>query len=104
MSENLQKHNTSHPDDGRNDGTNKSMREIAEKLWKLLDSIDTLSDVCKPTEQNPKAAMAFYNNALRYAGMRFDLMKSDGYKLYTNEEFEKLPKPDSIKSSTKDTN
>lgn len=70
-----------------------SMREIAEQLWSLLDDIDTLSDICKPTENNPKAAMAFYNNAMKYASKRFELLKSDGYKIYTNEEFEALPKP-----------
>jgi hypothetical protein len=69
-----------------------SMREIAEQLWSLLDNIDTLSDICKPTEKNPKAAMAFYNNAMRYAGERFKVLQSDGYKLYTKEEFEALSK------------
>lgn len=71
---------------------NLSMREIAEKLWSLLDSIDTLSDICKPTEKDPKSAMAFYNNTMRYVGERFKLLKSDGYKLYSNEEFKLLPK------------
>ncbi len=70
-------------------------RNIAEELWTLLDSIDTLSDICKPTEADPKAAMAFYSNAMRYAAKRFDFMKSDGYKLYTIEEFGALPGPDS---------
>jgi hypothetical protein len=69
-----------------------SMREIAEQLWSLLDDIDTLSDICKPTVKDPKAAMAFYNNTMRYVGKRFEFLKSDGYKLYTKEEFESLPK------------
>jgi hypothetical protein len=69
-----------------------SMREIAEQLYSLLDNIDTLSDICKPTVNNPKAAMVFYNNAMRYAGERFKYMQSDGYKIFTNEEFAKLPK------------
>jgi len=67
-------------------------REVAEKLWSLLDHIDTLSDICKPTLKNPKAAMAFYNNAMKYAAKRFELLKSDGYKIYTPQEFKKLPK------------
>lgn len=67
-------------------------RQIIEALWQLLDNIDTLSDICKPTIENPKAAMAFYNNAMRYAGERFRYMQSDGYKIFTNEEFAKLPK------------
>lgn len=70
-----------------------SIREIAEQLWSLLDDIDTLSDICKPTVNDPKAAMAFYNNAMKYAAKRFELLKSDGYKIYTNEEFDALPKP-----------
>ncbi len=71
-----------------------SMREIAEKLWSLLDNIDTLSDICKPTVDDPKAAMAFYNNAMKYAAKRFNFLKSDGYKIYTKEEFDALPKSD----------
>jgi hypothetical protein len=70
-----------------------SMIEIAEQLWSLLDNIDTLSDICKPTVNDPKAAMAFYNNAMKYAAKRFELLQSDGYKIYTKEEFEALPKP-----------
>ena len=68
-------------------------RQIIEALWQLLDSIDTLSDIYKPTVENPKSGMAFYNNAMRYAGERFKYMQSDGYKIFTNEEFAKLPKP-----------
>lgn len=69
-----------------------SEREIIEALWALLDNIDTLSDICKPTLDNPKAAMAFYSNAMRYANERFKYMQSDGYKIYTYDEFKKLPK------------
>ena len=69
-----------------------NFREIAEQLWSLLDNIDTLSDICKPTIDNPNAAMAFYTNALRYASQRFEYFKSDGYKLYTEEEIHELPK------------
>ena len=32
--------------------------------------------------------MAFYNNAMKYAAKRFELLQSDGYKIYTKEEFE----------------
>lgn len=69
-----------------NRSKNLSIREIAEQLWSLLDSIDALSDICKPTETYPKAAMAFYNNAMKYVGERFKLLQSDGYKIYTKEE------------------
>ena len=67
-------------------------RQIIEALWQLLDNIDTLSDICKPTVNDPKAAMAFYSNAMRYAEERFKYMQSDGYKIFTNEEFAELPK------------
>lgn len=69
-------------------------REIIEELWKLLDNIDTLSDICKPTIDNPKSSMSFYSNAMKYAEERFKYMKSDGYNIYTNEEYLKLPKED----------
>lgn len=65
-------------------------REIIEELWKLLDNIDTLSDICKPSIDNPKVAMSFYNNAMKYAEERFKYMKSDGYNIYTNEEYLKI--------------
>lgn len=55
-----------------------SMREIAEQLWSLLDNIDTLSDIFKPTVNDPKAAMAFYNNAMKYAAKRFAALCSSG--------------------------
>jgi len=96
MSEELQKFNQGEGNIRKTPvSSSLSMREIAEQLWSLLDNIDTLSDICKPTVNDPKAAMAFYNNAMKYAGKRFDLLKSDGYKLYTNEEFEALPKSES---------
>lgn len=75
-------------------------RHKAETLWSFLDSIDTLSDICKPTEKDPRAAMAFYNNAMKYAAKRFEVLKSDGYKLYTDEEFDLLPKEDASFSKT----
>ncbi len=77
---------------------NLSIREIAKQLWSLLDSIDTLSDICKPTEKDPKAAMAFYNNAMKYVGERFKLLQSDGDKIYTKEEFEALNVTQSLPS------
>jgi len=68
-------------------------KEAAYKLWELLDSIDTLSDICKPTVQDPKAAMAYYNNSQRYAAERFKILKSDGYKLFTPKEYDFIEKP-----------
>jgi len=69
-----------------------SFREMAEKLWDLLDDIDTASDMFKP--QDEKSAMAFYKYAMLKQAERHKYLKSDGYKLYTNEEFEQLPKSD----------
>lgn len=69
-----------------------SFRERAEELWGLLDDIDTASDMFKP--QDEKSAMAFYNYAMKKQEERHKYLKSDGYKLYTSEEFEKLPKSD----------
>lgn len=73
-------------------GSGPSIRDIAEKLWSLLDDIDTLSDILKPTINNPDSAMAFYKGSMECVARRFGLLKSDGYKIYTNEEFEALPK------------
>ena len=81
-------------DSSKNEKPNSNLteREIIEALWSLLDNIDTLSDICKPTLENPKAAMAFYSNAMRYANERFKYMQSDGYKIYTYDEFKLLKK------------
>ena len=67
-----------------------SFREMAEKLWGLLDDIDTASDMFKP--QDEKSAMAFYKYAMSKQAERHQYLKSDGYKLYTSDEFEQLPK------------
>ena len=67
-----------------------SFREMAEKLWDLLDDIDTASDMFKP--QDEKSAMAFYKYTMTKQAERHKYLKSDGYKLYTSDEFEQLPK------------
>jgi hypothetical protein len=60
-------------------------RKIAEELWQLLDDIDTASDMFKPT--NEVGYRNFYNYAMRKQGERFKYLKSDGYKLYTDDEW-----------------
>jgi len=71
--------------------TEVNFREIAEKLWSLLDDIDTASDMFKPCERNGiKSYENFYSYSLKKANKRFELLKSDGYKLYTPEEFEEI--------------
>lgn len=72
------------------DNNNINFREIAEKLWNLLDDIDTASDIFKP--QNEKSAMAFYKYVMSKQTERHKYLKSDGYRLYTAEEFDQLPK------------
>ena len=66
-------------------------KEIAEKLWDILDNIDTASDMFKPCENNGiKSYNNFYEYAMKQTVERHKLLKSDGYKLYSNEEFAKL--------------
>ena len=68
-------------------------KEVAIKLWGLLDHIDTASDMFKPCEQNGiKSYENFYNYAMAKSEERHKLMKSDGYDLFTIEEFNSLPK------------
>lgn len=67
----------------------KEYREIAEKLWQLLDDIDTASDMFKPCESNGiKSFENFYTYSLKKASKRFDYLKSDGFKNYDKEEWE----------------
>lgn len=59
-----------------------SDREIAEKLWCLLDDIDTATDIFKPDNNNK-----FVQYVYKKIGERFKYLKSDGYNLYTKEEY-----------------
>ena len=65
------------------------MREVAESLWSLLDDIDTASDVFKPSTLT--SYIRFYEYVMKKAAKRFDYLKSDGYKIYTLEEYALLP-------------
>jgi len=70
-------------------------KEMSYKLWDLLDDIDTASDMFKPCEENGFSSYNnFYKYSLNKSKKRFELLKSDGYKLHSIEEFEKLPKED----------
>ncbi len=76
-------------------------KAIATELWDLLDDIDTLSDMFKPCENNGiNSYKIFYKYAMKKSSERHKLLKSDGYKLYSNEEFAKLPKPAGFHSNT----
>ncbi len=68
---------------------NTKLREIAEKLWDILDDIDSASDMFKPNDE--KSYKAFYDYTMNKQEERHKYMRSDGYKLYTLEEFEQLP-------------
>lgn len=47
-------------------------KQIAKRLWDLLDAIDTYSDMMKPEKT------AYYNAVMARAGDRFKYMSSDG--------------------------
>ncbi len=47
----------------------------AERLWQLLDNIDTLDDSCRDND------MAFRLNTRKHLKARFDIAGSDGYTL-----------------------
>ena len=64
-------------------------KEIAIKLWSLLDDIDTASDMFKPS--TVKSYGNFYKYAMRKSEERHKYLKSDGYDLYLPEEFKNLP-------------
>lgn len=55
--------------------TLEEWREKAEKLWAMLDDIDTYGDVFKPK------ASAYFAAVNNKAAERHDILKSDGYKI-----------------------
>lgn len=50
-----------------------------EKLWDLLDEIDTLSDKIKP--RNLEGYIAFYKRAIELSMERHKILTTDGYVL-----------------------
>lgn len=54
------------------------------ELWDLLDSIDTFSDMIKPTDE--KGYKMFYEETLKEAEKRHRILRTDGYKLYYKME------------------
>ena len=63
-------------------------KPISHILWRLLDDIDSASDVIKPvTEVGYKK---FYEYALKLSAERFKYLSSDGYNLERNIS----PEPD----------
>lgn len=65
----------------------KILQTIAEHLWRLLDDIDTASDLFKPDLSEPKSLEAFYKYSLRRAAERGKYLESlDGFNLVLPEE------------------
>ena len=58
----------------------EKLRAIAEKLWSLLDDIDTASDMFKPSDE--AGYRRFYEYAMQKAEERGMQLESDGYHLY----------------------
>ena len=54
--------------------------EVTEKLYALLDDIDTASDMFKPTDE--KSYKAFYEYVMKKCEERSKWIESDGYDLY----------------------
>jgi len=52
------------------------LRSMVDKLWTLLDHIDTLDDACKDNDK------CFRNNTRKYQRQRFEILESDGYSLF----------------------
>jgi hypothetical protein len=52
------------------------LRNMVEKLWGLLDHIDTLDDAAKDND------LFFRNTARSYQKKRFEVLSSDGYILF----------------------
>ena len=68
-------------------------KSTAEELWKLLDDIDTASDIFKPSVRNGiKTYDNFYKYAMKKSALRHKLLMSDGYSLFPPEKLEKHPK------------
>jgi len=64
-------------------------KEMSYKLWDLLDDIDTASDMFKPCEENGiNSFKKFYKYSMNRSGRRFNFLRSDGFDLFTFEEFE----------------
>jgi calcineurin-like phosphoesterase family protein len=61
---------------------NFDWQKAAEELWKLLDDIDTGTDIFKPNN-NDKFTQYVYKKVAQ----RFNVLKSDGYKTFPNENF-----------------
>jgi hypothetical protein len=60
------------------------LQVVADKLWSLLDDIDTASDMFKPTDL--EGYQAFYKYTMRRVAERFKHLEGDGYDLFLPTE------------------
>ena len=58
----------------------KTYKQIAEELWKLLDSIDTLPDMIHPHTIGGHEKI--WKMMVKRAEKRHKLLKTDGYHLF----------------------
>lgn len=56
------------------------LRKISERLWSLLDDIDTSSDMFKPTDLD--SYKRFYNYVMKKCDERSKHLESDGWNLF----------------------
>jgi hypothetical protein len=52
------------------------LRNIVEKLWDIIDDIDTASDMAKDNDRRYRNRVEFLQR------QRFDYVMSDGYELF----------------------
>ena len=57
----------------------QTYKQIAEELWRLLDSIDTLPDMLHPHAE--KGHEQCWKMMVKRAEKRYSLLKSDGFTL-----------------------
>ena len=55
-------------------------KAAAEQLWGMLDDIDTLTDIIKPTSLEGYAR--FYQAAVQRCNRRHEVLVSDGFSLH----------------------
>lgn len=80
----------------------KKSKEVSKSLWKLLDDIDTASDVFKPTRSNVITFENFYKHVMKKADLRHKFMMSNGYEIFTLEEIKDLPNTPEVLTITDD--
>lgn len=70
----------------------EKIRYAAEKLWGIIDNVDTLSDTIKPS--NDLGYKKFYDAVMNRVGKRFKYLSSDGFNLFTFDEIKNRNWPD----------